>query len=130
MKTVSAALRALAKGINPETGELLAPGSLANQPDVIRMLFALSEELAERPEKQKKIKLTPEERQQKNIAEGRPANAYFPWAADERVLLDVRYRQNEDINALSQQFGRSTRAVAIQLEKMGLITAEQLLAVS
>ncbi|WP_435928387.1 hypothetical protein [Dryocola sp. BD613] len=125
---ISAMLRALANGINPETGEILFSGSVANKPEAIRMLFTLAEELAAEPEKQKKSKLSPEERQQKNIAEGRPAKSHFPWTEEERHQLEESYSQNSSVEALSTQFERSSRAVAIQLEKMGLITAEELMA--
>lgn len=124
---ISAMLRALANGINPETGEILPSGSVANKPEAIRTLFTLAEELAAEPEKQKKSRLSPEERQQKNIAEGRPAKSHFPWTEEERHLLEESYGQNNSVEALSTQFERSTRAVAIQLEKMGLITAEDLM---
>lgn len=125
---ISAMLKALANGVNPETGEFMAASSIVNQPDAIRLLFTLSDELADEPEKQKKGKLTPEERQLKNIAEGRPAKAYFPWTDQEKEWLEERFRANESIENLGTKFDRSVRAVAIQLEKMGLITAEQLLA--
>lgn len=125
--TISAMLKALANGVNPDTGEFMASGSVTNQPEVIRMLFMLSDELAEGPEKQKKVRLTAEERQQKNIAEGRPAKSYFPWTDEERGLLEEHFRANDSVELLSIRFERSMRAVAIQLEKMGLISAEQLL---
>ncbi|MCT4700795.1 hypothetical protein MUA02_02890 [Enterobacteriaceae bacterium H20N1] len=108
--------------------KLLPSGSVANKPEAIRMLFTLAEELAVEPEKQKKSKLTPEERQQKNIAEGRPAKSHFPWTEEERHRLEESYNQNAAIEAPGTQFERSPRAVAIQLEKMGLITAEELMA--
>ncbi|SQI47063.1 Uncharacterised protein [Serratia plymuthica] len=76
MKT-QAMLRALANGINPETGELLGTASMTGSPEAIRLLFALAEEFQVEPERQKKVKLSPEERQQKNIAEGRPAKSHF-----------------------------------------------------
>ncbi|MCT4707514.1 hypothetical protein MUA04_06790 [Enterobacteriaceae bacterium H11S18] len=119
-------LRALANGINPDTGELLSRSSVAHAPDMIRQLFALSEEFAQQPP-EKKTKLSPEERQQKNIAEGKPAKSFFPWSDDEKQLLEAHYRAGKTPEVLSQEFCRSVRAVAIQLEKMGLITAEQLL---
>ena len=126
--TISAMLKALANGINPETGELLGTGSVANKPEAIRILFILAQELSEEPEKQKKSKLSAEERQQKNIAEGRPAKSYFPWTDEERGLLEERHQAGDSVEQLSLKFERSVRAVAIQLEKMGLISAEQLLA--
>ncbi|MBB1202267.1 hypothetical protein EGM70_18480 [Enterobacteriaceae bacterium 89] len=128
MMTISATLKALANGINPETGECLSSCSVANKPEAIRLLFMLSQELAEEPEKQKKAKLTAEERQQKNLAEGRPAKSYFPWTEEERGLLEQCHSAGHSVEQLSVKFERSVRAVAIQLEKMGLISAEQLLA--
>lgn len=124
---ICAMRRTLANGINPETGEMMAPGSLANKPEAIRMLFALADELSAEPEKQKKAKLTPEERQQRNIAEGRPAKSHFPWTEEEKSTLEQEHLSGSNIEDLSMKFERSSRAVAIQLEKMGLITAEQLL---
>jgi hypothetical protein len=124
---ICAMLRTLANGSNPETGEMMAPGSLANKPEAIRMLFALADELIAEPEKQKKAKLTPDERQQRNIAEGRPAKSHFPWTEEEKSTLEQEHLSGSNIEDLSMKFERSSRAVAIQLEKMGLITAEQLL---
>lgn len=42
---LSEMLKTLAKGINPETGEVLSPVSSANKPETIRLLFTSSEEL-------------------------------------------------------------------------------------
>lgn len=58
------------------------------------------------------------------------ADAYFQWTEAEKQLLEQGYKGNETIEGLSEKFERSTRAVAIQLEKMGLITAEQFLAMT
>ncbi|WP_286175462.1 hypothetical protein [Enterobacter sp. Cy-643] len=49
---ISAMLKELANGINPETGEMPDAESTANKPEAIRMLFALAEELSMNPEKQ------------------------------------------------------------------------------
>lgn len=66
-------LRALANGVNPDTGELLRPASAACAPEAIRLLFALANEFDGEAELQKKARLTPEEKRQKNLAEaGRP----------------------------------------------------------
>jgi hypothetical protein len=128
--TFPAMLKMLVNGEHPDTREVLPPGSVVQRPDVIRMLFAVADELALVPDKQKKSKLTVEERQLKNRAEGRPANAYFPWTEAEKLSLEQGYKGNETIEGLSEKFERSTCAVAIQLEKMGLITAEQFLAIT
>ncbi|MEL4016531.1 hypothetical protein [Dryocola clanedunensis] len=122
----SVMLKALANGINPDTGELLPRTSIAHAPDLIRQLFTLAEEFIQRPT-EKKTRLTPEERQQKNLAQGKPAKSFFPWSEDEKQRLEADYRAGKTPEMLSHEFCRSVRAVAIQLEKMGLITAEQLL---
>lgn len=111
-------LRALAKGFNPETGELLNHTSLVHSPEVIRILFRLAEELQVHPERPKKGKLTPEERRQKNITEGKPANSYFPWTEEEKGLLTEGYSDGKTVVILSVEFERSLRGIAVQLEKM------------
>ncbi|WP_425267209.1 hypothetical protein [Buttiauxella warmboldiae] len=120
-------LRALANGVNPDTGELLSRSSVAQTPEMIRMLFTLAEELVDVSAKIKKTKLSLHERQQKNIAEGKPAKSYFPWSNEEKLQLAEGYTAGKTVEALSLELGRSGRAVAIQLEKLGLITAEQLM---
>jgi hypothetical protein len=126
----STALRALANGVNPDTGELLPCSSVAQFPETIRLLFTLSEELTDKPEKSKKAKLSPQERQEKNIAEGKPAKSYFPWSEEEKRQLESDYEAGKSVEELGAELGRSVRAVAIQLEKVGLLTAEQLLGYS
>lgn len=46
-------LRALANGVNPDTGELLRPASAACAPEAIRLLFALADEFDGESELQK-----------------------------------------------------------------------------
>lgn len=47
-------LRALANGVNPDTGELLRPASAACASEAIRLLFALASEFDGEAERQKK----------------------------------------------------------------------------
>ncbi|PYD36707.1 hypothetical protein CT690_23460 [Serratia plymuthica] len=98
MKT-QAMLRALANGINPETGELLGTASMTGSPEAIRLLFAL--------------------------AEGRPAKSHFPWAEEEKQRLQESYAEGGTLEALSSEFERTTWAIAVQLQKLGLITEQQ-----
>ncbi|MEL5300133.1 hypothetical protein PTR52_22870 [Serratia nevei] len=114
-------LRALANGVNPDTGELLRPASAACAPEAIRLLFALANEFDGEAELQKKARLTPEE----NLAEGRPANAYFPWPEEEKLRLRESHAAGATLEALSDEFERSTWSIAVQLQKMGLIDEEQ-----
>lgn len=114
-------LRALANGVNPDTGELLRPASAACAPEAIRLLFALADEFDGESELQKKARLTPEEKRQKNLAEGRPANAYFPWPEEEKLRLRESHAAGATLEALSDEFECSTWSIAVQLQKMGLI---------
>ncbi|MRT58160.1 hypothetical protein GJV11_18780 [Enterobacteriaceae bacterium RIT693] len=120
-----AMLKALANGINPETGEPIAAGSTANKPEAIRMLFTLVEALSVETEKHR---LTSEERQRYNLTEGRSAKSHFPGTDEQKGVVARHFGQNESIEAPGSEFERSARAVAIQLEKMGLIAAARRLA--
>jgi len=118
-------LKLLANGINPKTGEVLSENSLTNRPDVIRILFALAEELYVL-EQTRKPRLTHEERRQKNIVEGRPPRSHFPWSEQEKVALTQEFEKNPRIKDLAQLFERSPLAIAVQLEKLTLISEEEL----
>ena len=118
-------LRALANGVNPDTGELLRPASAACAPEAIRLLLALASEFDGESELQKKARLTPEEKRQMDLAEGRPANACFPWSEEEKLRLRESHAAGATLEALSDEFERSTWSIAVQLQKMGLIGEEQ-----
>ncbi|MGQ5795405.1 hypothetical protein ACUNIY_23585 [Serratia sp. IR-2025] len=120
-------LRALANGVNPDTGELLKPASAACAPEAIRLLFALANEFDGGSELQKKARLTPEDKRQKNLAEGQPAN-YFPWPEEEKLRLRESHAAGATLEALSDEFERSTWSIAVQLQKMGVIGEEQVAA--
>ena len=121
---LSEQLKLLAKGIHPETGELLDEDSLTNRPETIRLLYDLSEEIlqCEKP-KIIKQKLQPEERRQKNISEGKPPKSHFPWNDDERKMLKDAFNENPNVEQLAKSFERSILAVAVQLQKFGVISA-------
>lgn len=123
---LSQQLKILAKGINPDTGEVLNSSSVANTPDAIRLLFSLAEELSdyEKPKKRKN-KLTPEQRREKNISEGKPPMSHFPWAKEEKDKLAREFKNNRDISVLADIFERSNLAIAVQLGKLDLITEEE-----
>lgn len=123
---LSQQLKILAKGINPDTGEVLEANSVANTPDAIRLLFSLAEELAdyEKPKKRKN-KLTPEQRREKNISEGKPPMSHFPWVEEEKEKLVQEFKNNNDISTLANIFERSSLAIAVQLGKLSLLTEEE-----
>lgn len=119
-------LKLLAKGIHPETGEVLDDDSLTNKPETIRLLYDLAEEILqyEKPNKTKQ-KLQPEERRQKNISEGKPPKSHFPWSDEEKRTLEEAFKNNSDVVLLANRFERSILAVAVQLQKLALISEEE-----
>jgi hypothetical protein len=123
---LSEQVKILAKGINPDTGELLDSKSIANSPDGIRFLFSLAEELSdyEKPKKRKN-KLTPEQRIEKNIKEGKPPKSHFSWEDEEKEKLKEIYSTSQSIELSATELERSVLAIAVQLEKLSLITIEE-----
>ncbi|WP_258029444.1 hypothetical protein [Serratia marcescens] len=103
----------------------MKPASAACAPEAIRLLFALASEFDGESELQKKARLTPEEKWQMNLAEGRPANACFPWSEEEKLRLRESHAAGATLEALSDEFERSTWSIAVQLQKMGLMEEEQ-----
>ncbi|WP_338564618.1 hypothetical protein [Erwinia sp. E_sp_W01_6] len=119
----------LARGVHPETGELLPPTSVVHASEIIRLLYSLAEEFEgdEFPQikRKEKIKLTPEQRREKNRAGGRPANAYLPWSEEDKLRLREDFQSSIGIRTLGQLHERSLRSIVLQLEKMSLITADE-----
>ncbi|KGT95401.1 hypothetical protein NG99_03445 [Erwinia typographi] len=119
----------LAKGIHPETGELIPGGSVVHLPEAIRLLYSLAEEFADdifpQIKRKEKVKLTPDQRREKNRAEGRPANAYLAWGEEEKGRLLEDFQNGIGILYLGELYERSPRSIALQLEKMSLITPEE-----
>lgn len=125
--TLSRQLKLLAQGIHPETGEILDKNSAANSPDAIRLLFTLAEEFAGSPKPAAKTpKLTPAERRQKNITEGKPAKSHFPWDEEEKNRLLQEFARESNVEHLAAVFERSPLAIAVQLHKAQLISEEEL----
>ena len=96
-------------------------------PAAKQMLFAMAEEFSEldRP-KTTNPKMTPEEHRRKNIAEGRPPKSHLPWDEDEKNRLIQEFEKKIEISQLSAMFERSTLAIAVQLQKLKLISDEEL----
>lgn len=126
---ISEQLKLLARGIHPETGEVLEPSSLTHKPESIRVLYELALELAteEKPRKSKP-KLSPEERRQKNLEEGRPARSHFPWEDEEKLALKNLFEKSKNFQQLAEKFERSKIAIAVQLQNQGLLTEDEVAA--
>lgn len=126
---LSEQLKSLAKGINPITGECLDESSGANNPNAIRLLFSLAEEIA-RSEDSEDVgsvpaKLSDDEKRAINIAKGKPGRSHFRWYEDERERLVTMFQNETSIEDIASKLERSKLAVAVQLHKKSLITDEQ-----
>jgi hypothetical protein len=114
-------VKILAHGIDPVTGEVLPQESPYNDPGVIRSLFTVLESI----KSSKQPRKTNEQRQQDNIAAGRPKNAGLPWTEESRAEVATRFRKGTSIDALSQHFERTKFAIESELVKQGLIESSE-----
>lgn len=110
--------RALAKGINPTTGEAFAENSPYNHPDIVRALY----EVVERMPKSKK---TLELRQQENAAKGIPLNSGLPWTDESRAATAKSYAEGTAIEKIAAEQKRSSYAILAELKRQGAISFEE-----
>ena len=107
----------LAKGIDPVSGEVFAADSPYQHPEIIRALFIVLEQAVKAPA----AKLSIEEKQAKNLAEGKPRNAGTPWTEELRAQLITGFHSQQSIAQLAQQLGRTQGSIIAELDKQGLI---------
>lgn len=69
--------------------------------------------------------MTQDERRQKNISEGRPPKSHFPWEEEEKEKLAREFTNNRDVRHLSTMFERSVLAIAVQLQKLNLLSEDE-----
>jgi len=110
-------IKILADGINPITGEVLPKDSPYNEPDVIRALF----KIIESKKSVKNPKKTYEEKQQENIANGKPKNAGLPWTDELKAEVSSRFQAGKTIDELSEHFERTKGAIVSELKEQGYI---------
>lgn len=99
-------LRSLANGVDPESGQLLDPGSLTQQPRTVSALAAAVRAL-ERAEKLDR---------RRSLA---PARANVPWTADEDNKLLKAFASGMSPRQLAATHQRSPKAVKARLAKLG-----------
>lgn len=104
-------LERLARGIDPETGEILAEQSPFNNPKVIRALFFAVQELE---------KLTPAGPPARAVRE-RPENAGRSWSDVEDAKLLKSFDAGVSPKDLAQQHRRTKGAIDSRLVKLGRV---------
>ena len=97
-------IEGLANGVNPLTGEVLAPEDSCNQPDVIRALHAI---LSALPEKMQK---------------SQPENSGKPWTSEDDRILAAMYDEGKTRKEICEYFKRSTGGIASRLVRLGKTT--------
>jgi hypothetical protein len=105
-------LQSLVDGVDPSTGEELAPGSIFQKVDVLRALLAgvaALEAVAARAQRRANL----------------PGNVGRAWSAEEEALLVDAFKCGESPAEIAVRHARTLRAIEARLEKLGLITAEQ-----
>ena len=121
--TLGALLKRLAKGVHPVTGQALPVNSVVHEPVIIRALYSIADEIGDVDIRKAKKSIS--ERRAENIEKGKPANAHLPWSDDAFNALATEFEAGRNISELADSFERSRLAIAIQLEKAGLISEEK-----
>jgi hypothetical protein len=115
-------LQALASGIDPATGEVIATESPYNKPEAIRALFVCIEHIKHPPRAGKK---SPEQKQVENSGKGLAKNAGTPWTEELKQALAQSFQSGQSPVALASSFGRSKASIVYELKKQGLINEQQ-----
>jgi len=99
-------LEALADGLDPTTGEGLAPGSPIESPEVIRALHVALDALDRQIKK----------RERDTAA---PGNAGKSWSPDEDAALAEAFDAGERLAEIASRFGRAEESIAARLVRIG-----------
>lgn len=105
-------LQALVQGVDPGTGEDLAPGTVLQQADVLRALLAgvaALEQVSARAQRRAQL----------------PDNVGRPWAPEEEQTLVTAFQSGESLADIARRHRRTLRAIEARLERLGLLAAEQ-----
>ena len=112
-------IRCLANGVDPETGETLAPAHSYQRPDTIRALFAAVQAL-ERTEMKPAFPPSLSPGQPLSL----PPNMGRPWDNDEDKRLCSGFSSGTDLSELAAAHGRTFGDIRARLEALGQVTAD------
>lgn len=101
-------IAALANGIDPTTGEVLAAQSTLNNPQVIRALFVALQALDKAAKRSERASMLPE-------------NAGQPWSESEDQRLLAAFDAATPLGALATTHNRTQGAIAARLVRLGRI---------
>ena len=98
-------LRALAGGVDPETSQPVAPGSILLRPEVVKVLNRALGAL----------------RQQEEWARNKPANAGKYWSREEDAKICDEVRQGIALYQIAKSHDRTIGSIVTRLVKLGKI---------
>ena len=105
-------LQALVHGVDPLTGQELAPATVLQHADVLRALLAgvcALEQMAARAQRRAQL----------------PGNVGRAWTAEEEGTLVAAFKSGDFLADIAARHGRTVRAIEARLERLGLHTADQ-----
>lgn len=113
-------VEALAKGVDPTTGEAFAPDSPYNEPQIIRALFTVHDFVR----RARKPPMSPDEKRRENLDLGRPRNYGLPWTEDARAEVATAFQDGKHLAELAATFERTQGAIHAELIRQGLLPPE------
>lgn len=108
-------VEALARGVDPATGEVFGESSPYCQETISEALRLCAERIRHPPRK------TIRERRTENLERGRPGNAGLPWSDTMREQLAAAFHEGATLGDLARRFQRSRGAVLSELKRQGLV---------
>ena len=118
-KTV-AILSALAKGVNPLTGEVFPADSPYQHADVVRALFAAVEHMSRTTQAQPSSQKSPSQSRS-----AMPSNVGKPWSEQEDRQLVTEFDRGRKPSELARDLGRTLAGIEARLERHGRLSASE-----
>jgi hypothetical protein len=105
-------VKALSEGTDPFTGEVLVPGHVCQQPEVVRALMHAAQELE---------RLAKRERNLKRARLTLPQNTGKEWSHEEDRALLARFKAGVTTEDMALIHARTSGAIHARLAKLGLM---------
>ena len=122
-------IKALAKGVNPITGELISNDDLLSDPTIIRALYSAVESMKSGNidhSSSNNLTSTSTTREDNNIKKGLPKNHRKPWDSNSIDELVYKFKNGSTASELAEYFERTLFSINGVLLKEGLIDQDDL----
>lgn len=108
--------KALAEGINPNTGELFEDGHICNQVETVRVLYTLIQTI-------ESSSAQPQAEEAEMSPHPLPPNAGTPWTEEEDLQLRQEFLEKMSIKGMCESHGRTRGAITARLKKLELVNS-------